>query len=329
MNLVDGDLVLVTGGNGFIGSILCAALQQRGLRVRILARHKHAGPWDECVVKDLADPDLDLSDLMQGVSVVFHLAARVHAVSARTVEDDLYQRINVQGTEQLVMAAASASVSAFVLFSSVKAMGEGEDIAATEDTPVAPVTAYGRSKLEAEQIVLDAGEHIPLVSILRLPLVYGPGMGGNLLRLLSVVRSGWMPSLSALPDNARSMIDVRDVAQAAYMVAVDPRAHRRVYLLTDGHQYSTQALVRMMRTVVNQTKIRWPLPWSCLRIVAFVGDGYRRYLGRRFVFDSVALRALTGSALYDGQRIQRELGFSPRWTFAKLMAEMATRTRAP
>jgi len=314
--------VLVTGASGFIGRRLCAALREEGARVRALARRPCAGPWDERVTVDLAAGAVP-SSALAGVDTVFHLAGRVHASAGDADDAERHRRANVEGTRALLAAAVAAGAPGIVHFSSVKAMGEGGPACLDEDAPAAPQTDYGRSKREAERLVLEAGARQGLHAVvLRLPLVYGPGARGNLAEMLEAVARGRFPPI-ADPGNRRSLVHVDDVVAAALLAARRPEATGRVYLVTDGRAYSTRDILEGMWQALGRRAPRWSLPLPLLRALARAGDVAGRVRGRPWRFDSRACRKLTGSAWYSSERIARELGFRPRRDLAAGLAEMA------
>ena len=314
-----GDTVVVTGGTGFVGRALCAQLASRGLRVRALARRPARGPWDELVIADVAH-DLP-GGVLDGAACVFHVAGYAHARTRGGDAAATHARVNDRGTGVVLAAALAARVRSFVLASSVKAMGEGGEAALDESAACRPETDYGRAKRAAELRVLAAHGDGLDASVLRLPLVYGPGVGGNLARLLRAVRGGRLPALR-LPPNARSMVDVRDAAAALVLLAESPAAGGRVWLVTDGEDYSTGRVLDAMYAALGRRPPRVAVPWPVLRALAICGDGLGALLGRRMPLDSGALDALAGSARYDASRIRRELGFAPRWTLERALPGM-------
>ncbi len=201
------DTVLVTGANGFIGRALCDVLAASGRRVRKAVRMPVPGLPDAVAVGDIG-PDTDWRTALEGVSGVVHLAARTH-VLRETATDPLaeYRNINVAGTERLARSAAAGGVRRLVFVSSVKVNGERtEERPFTEDGAPRPDDAYGVSKWEAEQALSRIAAETGLeVVVLRPPLVYGPGVKGNFLRLMNLVARG-VPLPFGAVDNRRSFI---------------------------------------------------------------------------------------------------------------------------
>jgi nucleoside-diphosphate-sugar epimerase len=311
---------LVTGATGFIGRRLCKHLQDSGWHVRAVMRVRSDGPWNESLVVDLAEDSLP-PEMCQGVNTVFHLAGKAHAVTASLADEASYTRINVESTRKLLELARVAGVSRFVFFSSVKAMGErgtGED----ESAVPRPETAYGRSKREAERLVLEGG-YVPEPVVLRLAMVYGPTRKGNLPRMIEAISRGRFPPL---PDthNKRSMVHVGDVVQAALLAADHPAAIGKTYLVTDGRSYSTRQIYEWICEALGRQPPGWCLPLPLLRLMAWAGDGIGALFGRRFIFDSGALEKLIGSSWYNSERIARELGFSAHRHLRDEIPEMAS-----
>ena len=132
-----------------------------------------------------------------------------------------FRRANVESTALLAGVAASTGAR-FILASTVKAVGEGNSVAWTEETPPAPVDPYGVSKLEAERVVRDvAGKHGTRAAVLRFPLVYGPGVKGNMLRLFRLVDRG-VPLPFGSVANRRSMLYVGNLVAAIRSVLEHP-----------------------------------------------------------------------------------------------------------
>lgn len=175
--------VLVTGATGFIGKTLTPYLLEQGHEVTILVRHNGTFTDDRIHVIEVPDINLVESQQLQGQEAVIHLAAVAHEFAADPTE---YDRVNVEGTRAIVEAAKQAGVQKFLFLSSVKVNGEWSPVPFGPRSPVAPEDDYGRSKYEAEEIVR---EHFKTTAaVIRVPLVYGPGVKGNFETLLKLAR---------------------------------------------------------------------------------------------------------------------------------------------
>ncbi len=312
--------VLVTGAGGFLGRPLCSLLKQEGYQVLAADMCHSEGPWDELKVMDLTQPG-GCEKLCDGVEAVFHLAAKTHAVSRSRTEEQEYRILNVDLTRNLIAAAVPAGVSRFVMMSSVKVMGEGTFEPQSEGADPRPDSAYGRSKMEAENLVHAAGaEHGLHTCVLRAPLIYGSGVKGNLKSMITAIAHRRFPPL---PDtgNRRSLVDVRDVARALVLVAFHSQAAGRTYLVTDGHGYSTFEICNLIRSALGQDLPRWQVPDGALKGAALLGDGLRK-LGLPFPFDRTVYHKMLGSACYSSRAIEEELGFRPEFTLDKSLPGM-------
>jgi nucleoside-diphosphate-sugar epimerase len=323
-----GTRVLVTGGTGFIGSRLVERLLRSGLETAVLAREVEAVSriWPDGGVRaiygDLSMPD-ELADPCHGVDIIYHLAGYAHADDSEgDAGAHLHRRITVDGTRALLASAARNHVGKIIFVSSVKAMGEGGPECLDESSAAVPASAYGRAKLEAENMLLQAAhDHDMHAVILRLPLVYGAGMKGNLDHMIRAVGRGWFPPLPKVT-NKRSMVHVDDVVQAAILSASNSAARPRIYLVTDGQIYSTRQIFEWICLAFGRSIPSWSVPISAFRIIGWLGDVIGKIRGRAFLFDSNALEKLMGSSCYSSEKISRELGFRPTHTLRDSLPEM-------
>jgi nucleoside-diphosphate-sugar epimerase len=247
------------------------------------------------VVEDPLDRGA-LETAVAGADMVVHLAARVH-VMRETAADPLaeFRRANVEATRALGEAAAAAGVRQLVLASSVKAVGEGNSTPWTETTPPRPEDSYGRSKLEAEQILRDLGERGALgATALRLPLVYGPEMKGNMLRLFSLVDRG-IPLPFASVRNRRSMLYVGNLVAAVRSVLERPAGGMRTLFVTDQRDLSLPELLRLIGAALHRPARLLPVPPAMLRLMLPASEAER----------------LLGSLTVDGSALTRATGYRP------------------
>lgn len=315
-------LALVTGAAGFVGRPLCETLRQRGYRVRALLRGEpQTGPWDEVLLCDLPADDLP-APLMKGVDTVFHLAGVAHALKPVPGMEKLYFQVNVEGTRRLVEQACRDGVRALVYVSSVKAMADPGEDCVDESWEAEPHDAYGLSKRRAEALVLEAGRGCGLhVSCLRPALVYGPGVKGNLERMIRAVAGNRFPPLEET-NNRRSLVHVRDLAEAAILAAERPEANGQAYIVTDGATYSTRSMYEGMLRALGKKVPDWTFQSRWLRFLARLGDGAGWVMRRRMPFDSEAFAKMSGSACYRSDKIMRELGFRPTRNLMDSIPEM-------
>jgi nucleoside-diphosphate-sugar epimerase len=309
--VTDDARVLVTGAAGFLGSRVCDALSNGGWQVRAMVHNKaapHAG--DETIEADLTEPG-SLRRAVKGVDAIVHLAARVH-VMRETAANALnaYQTVNVEGTRSLLTAARDARVSRFLLISSVKAVAESSFIPLSSRTEPSPGDPYGLSKLEAERLVLDADSDALRTSILRLPLVYGPGMRGNMLRLFQLIDRGIPLPLGNIT-NERSIVYADNVTAAISHALASTAFASGPFFVSDIEDISTPHLVGAIAEALGRPTRLISLPPWLLHTIRRAGVSAR---GCGIPDPGPALDRLLGSLRVDGTEIQGAMGFVPPFT---------------
>ena len=302
--------ILVTGASGFIGAALCRELLARGHSVRAAVR-RHSSPaahpagLDEILVADLAG-ELDRDALVDGMDAVVHLAAVAH----RAAGEAETQRVNAAATIRLA-ASVAGRVPRFVFVSSVKVHGEDSgDGAYAESDPTRPQDAYGRSKLEAERALTEMAARSGMELVLiRPPLVYGPAVKANFLRLLRWIDAG-LPLPFAGVRNRRSLIGLDNLVDAIVHCVEHPEA-RGPLLIADDESVSTPELLSRTARALERPARLARAPLWLLRSAAAIA-------GRR---DEI--RRLTGSLVVDSSRARHLLGWRPRRTLDEGLAETA------
>jgi nucleoside-diphosphate-sugar epimerase len=311
-----GGSVLVTGATGFIGRAVCAALRARGTCVRAALRRLplgEASPGDEEVVVGDLGPDTDWHRALEGIDKVVHLAGLAHIVRGATAgQIAAYQAVNAQATEALARAAANRGVRRLVFVSSARVLGDSSAGRRWKegDAPN-PTDEYARSKWDAEQRLLRLAESSPIeVVILRPPLVYGPGVKANFLRLLDLVGRGVPLPLGAVRSR-RSLLYVANLADAIVTCLDHPAAAGRTFLVSDGEDVSTAELVRRMAGALHRRPRLFPVPLWLLRLAASL-------LGRSDDFVR-----LTADFALDPAEIGRRLGWVPPYSMQQGLDETA------
>jgi UDP-glucose 4-epimerase len=280
--------ILITGASGFVGSALGAHLQKKGRGAARLARSMRADGVPHWQIDGPAD-------------ALIHAAARVHIMND-VAADPLaeFRKVNVEGTLALARQAAQAKVRRFVFVSSVKVNGEattGKPFAA-DDAP-APVDAYGISKLEAEAGLLAIGQQTGMeMVIVRPPLIYGPGVGANFLKLMKLVKMGVPLPLGAI-DNRRSMVAIDNLVDLLVRCADHPAAPGQVFMASDDSDVSTTTLLRMLAKAMHKRALLLPVPPALIA-------GSAALLGK-----SAVAERLLGSLQVDVAHTRSTLGWSP------------------
>ena len=277
-------ITLVTGANGFIGRSVCPVLEGDGWEVRRAVRSLNSSEARTRTpqVVEVGDigASIDWSPPLAGVDSVIHLAARVHVPGDN--DDAQFRRTNTDATLRLAEAAVHAGVRRFIYLSSVKVMGESSPAAHpfTERDRPRPADAYARSKLEAENGLRAFTDRME-VAIIRPPLVYGPGVRANFLRLLRWIDRGfWLPMGGVT--NQRSLLYVGNLASAITCCLTHPAAAGATFFVSDGEDVSTSELVRRMASALGRAPRSFSVSPSLLSMMASAlgqGEATNRLLG--------------------------------------------------
>jgi len=300
--------VLVTGATGFVGSVLCGTLAQSGYLVRAAVRNGRAAPAgaaEHAVMGDLGG-NLRWQDALAGVDSVVHLAARAHVLGDSAINADLYAEANARGTLNLARQAAAAGVRRFIFLSSIKVNGETTTSRAFDcDDEPHPLDAYGASKWEGEKSLMTVALQTGMgVAIVRPPLVYGPGVKANFLRLMRWIDTEKLLPLGAV-DNKRSLVSVWNLCDLILRLLAEPVPPNRVWLVSDDHDISTPDLIRQLASAMDKRVRLLPVPVKFLKFFGYA-LGYGAQIAR-----------LCGSLTVDISATRTVLGWSPPISLAE------------
>lgn len=313
--------ILLTGANGFVGRALSDALLKQGEQVSALVRKPGSAPEGTA---EWAIAASDFDDLAARwphtlrCDVVVHLAARVHMLHD-TASDPLaaYRATNVAGALRVARAARTAGARRFVFLSSIKAVAEssaGRPL--DESTPPRPTDPYGISKLEAERALAQYGAESGMeIVVVRPPLVYGPGVRANFLKLMQAVAGGVPLPLGAV-DARRSLVYVENLADVLVHCASDPRAAGKTFHVTDGRDLSVAELVGTLARQLHAPARLLRVPPSVLRAAGWL-------TGR-----SAQLERLLGELRVDSARVTAVLEWEPPHSVEQGLLETASWYRA-
>ncbi|HEY8256766.1 MAG TPA: NAD(P)-dependent oxidoreductase [Gemmatimonadales bacterium] len=262
---------LVTGATGFVGSHVTEVLRRRGDEVTALARSaKKAEALRPMGVRIIAG-DLDdaaaLSRALEGQDVVYHVAGVIAALN-----EDAFMATNRDGTRRLVEAATKVGGPRFVLVSSMAAGGpspRGKPLQG--DEPPHPVTAYGRSKLAAEEVVKASA--LPW-TIVRPPMVYGP-RDHEVLKVFRIARFGIAPVFG---DGSQelSAIHGADLAEALIAASQTPATLRKIYYGSHPDVFTSTRFVRSVAGAMGRPVVVVKVPLSIGRGILAVTEAAAR-----------------------------------------------------
>jgi len=314
---------LVTGGAGFIGSHLVEALLKRGLSVRCLVRDPAAPKWLRGLDVELVKGDIDKPESLKGifgdVDYVFHAAGVTKAADAGT-----YYRVNAEGTKNLALAAVKGGgrLKKFVLVSSQAASGPSlEGRPRKEDDPPAPVTDYGRSKLEGERNALALKDEIPLV-IVRPPSVYGP-RDRDVYTFFKLVKRGIRTTFRE--ERLISMCYVDDLVEGVLLAGFGETESGEAFFIADPVPYGWDYMGEAIAEAFGVQAMRVVVPVSVLSVVAALSEAAGALTGRPALLNRQKMAEIRQRYwVLDVGKAGRRLGFAASRDFrtgARLTAQ--------
>ncbi|MCK6158659.1 NAD-dependent epimerase/dehydratase family protein [Moraxella osloensis] len=274
--------IIITGTTGFVGKNLTQYLINKS---------------DKIIPLSLRSGDYQLNNT---ADAIIHLAGKAHDTKNTSEESDYYQ-INTELTKVLFDKFLQSDIKDFIFFSSVKAAADTVEGVLTEDTEPNPQTAYGKSKLQAEEYllskVLPAGKRL---IIIRPCMIHGKGNKGNLNLLYKVVRLG-IPWILASYDNQRSFINIDNLNFIIYSILHDPKVASGVYNIADDVAISTNELISIIAKAGDKKPKLIRVPKIVIQKVANLGDKFNLPL------DSERLQKLTESYVVSNAKIKQAL----------------------
>lgn len=291
--------VVVTGASGFIGSLACSMLSR--IHEVVPLNRRATGAPSERVLVDFRQPKA-VRHAVAGADAVVHLAGRAHVSEADSESAREFRHTNLECSRVLLEQSAEAGIDRFVFISSIAVMGTGQALeysgpgyAETDQT--GPVTEYGSSKLLAEATLAERAAVAGVcLTILRPPLVFGPGAPGNLARLRAAIARG-RPMPFAAVRNRRTLVSREGLVEAIRLALERIEPGGRTYHIGHVQTVSTEQIVRALAAEMGRPPRLFPVPVEAVR------RGFD-LLGRAEVFQK-----LWGSFVVDASRIRRELGW--------------------
>jgi nucleoside-diphosphate-sugar epimerase len=314
--------ILVTGANGFIGQHLVKKLLSDDNKVRgtkYAERPLYFIKADEIEWRNI---DLQNEDTLKGVaediSCIYHLAAIPNNDFSKTWED--FHSVNVLGTQALLEEAKKAGVKRFVYISTVEAAGYGDGVNPRRETDAPhPDNNYGKSKLQAERIVLNGSWPFECV-VVRLPAIYGPGTFLIVPKLFGMVKRGFYPFIGS--GNAlMEFCHVENAVQAIVLAGTRPEAAGELFFVADERSYSIKEIIGTMATVMNKRMVMLHIPRWFAYIVAWLWESAAKIFPfpplvsatskKPFLTRDTVWWTTRNVNIVSTEKIRRVLGFAP------------------
>lgn len=296
-------LAVITGGTGFVGKRLAKALLESGYKVKIFSRR---APKSAPENKDLQIVKVDYSDVenlkkeLAGAQIVFHLAAVLFAINKEEFEQG-----NVILTENLVKAISQTPTVKKVIYqSSLAAAGPSlyKETPKAEQDACAPVSDYGRTKLEGEFALKKLPQDIAVI-ILRAPTVYG-GSEAGVSKIADWVRRGLMVN-TADAEMFFSFIYVDDLVIALLLSAQKDNLNNQIFFVSEPRAYTWRYFINQMAVSMNRPQpFMFTLPYFMLQIVAYIYEHCAHIFGAvpALNYDKIKEAASKGHWICSSQR---------------------------
>jgi nucleoside-diphosphate-sugar epimerase len=307
--------ILVTGGNGFVGRHVVAALQDRGDSVRVLALPEEDASWlgqrgAEVHRGDIRLPGT-LAGPVRGVDAVLHLAAMMDVW--RPIGD--YRAVNVTGTGNICRAALAAGVRRFVHMSSSSVYGVALGRPADESFPLSPFPdPYPVTKAAGDLLVqrMIAEDHLPAV-IIRPDQIFGPGDHLHFGRMADRLRSGHGIVVGS-GDNAMPFVYVSDIVRGLLLALDHDHAVGQAYNITNDHPLTQQQLLQAIADGIGASPPRLHIPYRAFYAAGYLAERLAMVAPsrKRPPITRLGVAFFGTDNRYAIHKARDELGYSPR-----------------
>ena len=312
--------VLITGATGFLGGHLIEEMA-KGPHVPVCAHRKGSDTRRiddlglDKVVFDLTDR-ASMLQALKGVDAVVHLAAYY----TFTGRKEMYEKVNVKGTGDLLDACRETGVKRFIYCSSTEAMGPIASPPGDEDSPLNPQYEYGRSKARAEELVKTSGLDW---TILRPSGIYGPSNVDDVAYYFITSFKGFASKfIIGSGKNYIQFVHVKDVVQG-FLKTLDSQASiGRTYIISQARPYTYEEVYGILAKIFRQKEPRWRVPKGLAKLMMLPIEGFSLLIGREnFLYRRETVNSVTSDRAFRIDRARRDLGYEPAYDLPEGMAE--------
>lgn len=314
--------VLVAGGSGFIGSHLVERLTAKGYKVRVLVRKISDTRFIqslgvELYTGDLLKPD-SLISVFSGVDTVFCLVNVKPAAKSQEQYLKELHLLHSEGTRNLLAVCKANKIKQLIYLSSVAAIGYKKGVVAyNELSPEEPIDAYGRSKLEAENILRQEAQDSGIkVTILQPPGVFGERGLGSLGKIIAFTAKGFVPVLGS-GKNRQSLAYVGNLINQVIFVAEHPESAGKTYITSDAHAYTVNELVNGVSQAMGAKPVIIHISVLIVLFMIPILNFLVKLFLRKEVVNKESIIAITTERIFDGSRIFRELGYKQEYDLSE------------
>ncbi len=285
--------ILFTGADGFLGSNVVPILRKKGFEVKTLGLKN-------------CDYNIDITKEIEPINetfdLVFHAAGKAHTVPKTKEEEELFYKVNLEGTKNICKAIKKSVPKSFVFVSTVAVYGCDAGLNISEEHPLEGQTPYAKSKLLAERFLIDWGKNNSVsLSIIRPSLIAGIGAPGNLGAMVKGIQTGRYLSIAG-GKARKSILMVEDIANLVPLL----QGKTGIYNICDNVHPSFRELESLICKQLGK-KLPLSIPIWVAKLMAAVGD----LLGKKAPINTTKLKKITASLTFSNEKAKKELSWKP------------------
>jgi len=306
--------VLVTGATGFTGGYLCKELSKRGYEVTVLVRESSipkleikCGKSVKYIIGDLSKPET-IKGKISDIDIIYHIAALYRQEG---VSQNLFFKVNLEGTRVLLDEAIRTNVKKFVHCSTVGVQGEISNPPAKEDAPYKPGDHYQRSKLEGEKLALSYFKDGKIDGVIVRPVgIYGPG-DDRFLKLFKHIYNGNFKMIGK-GKALYHLTFVQDLVDGIILAGEKNTKSGEIYTLGGNEFLPLDELVKLLGEIMQKPVSKLKIPLFPVYIAAFFCEIICRILKIEPPLFRRRLDFFTKDRAFDISKAKRELGYLPK-----------------